>query len=248
MSVKRTKPYLLHIILISLAVSPAFALGEGNRNLLLIGVMVLSPIIILYFKSFYRINLWLVFFIASIIIFPLIHQPQSMRWSTVLYSAMFCLTFIAYKELLNRNHFTVHNYLILLKNLILAYFVVLLIQQFCKLTGLPIFNISNYDIKSPWKFNSLAAEPSHSARIVSLLMYCYITVKELVFQSKYNIKRDIKNDVWVWIAFIWTMITMGSGTAFLFLVIVLFKFVRLKNLIPLFFVAVSILVVVNYLK
>jgi hypothetical protein len=107
---KRIRPYLLILILTALAVSPAFALGEGNRNLLLIGVMGLSPIIILYFGRFDRINPWLAFFMVSIIIFPLIYQPQSMRWSTVLYAIMFCLTFIAYKELLYHSKFTVIHY------------------------------------------------------------------------------------------------------------------------------------------
>jgi len=246
--IKRTKPYLIILILIALAVSPAFALGEGNRNLLLIGVMGLSPIIILYFGRFDRINPWLVLFLVSIVIFPLIHQPQSMRWSTILYSVMFCLTFMAYNELLNRSYFTPHNYLKLLKYLVLAYFVVLLIQQFCVLTGLPIFNLSNYNIKEPWKLNSLAAEPSHSARIVPLIMYCYITVKELVFQSKYNFKVDVKKDIWLWIAFIWTMVTMGSGTAFLFLTIVLLKFIRFKNLIYVFILVGTIFILVNYFE
>ena len=248
MYIKRTKPYLLVIILISLSVSPAFALGEGNRNLLLIAVMVLSPIIILYFGKFDRINPWLILFLVSIIIFPLIHQPQSMRWSTVLYSVMFCLTFMAYNELLNRSYFTPHNYLKLLKNLILAYFVVLLIQQFCVLAGLPIFNLSNYDTNNPWKLNSLSAEPSHSARIVALLMYCYINIKEVVTHHKYNFKVEIKKDKWVWIAFIWTMVTMGSGTAFLFLIIVFLKFIRLRNLVSIFIFALTILILVNYFE
>mgnify|MGYP006074172237 CR=1 FL=1 len=248
MLLKRTKPYLIILILMALAVSPAFALGEGNRNLLLIGAMGLMPIIILYFGRFDRINPWLGVFMLSVIIIPLIHQPQSMRWSTVLYSVMFCLTFMAYQELLHRSYFTPKHYLKLLKYLILAYFVVLVIQQFCVLTGLPVFNLSNYNPTEPWKLNALAAEPSHSARIVGLLMYCYITIKELVINRKYNFKIDIKKDKWVWIAFIWTMVTMVSGTAFLFIVIVLLKFIRFKNLIPVFILAGTIFILVNYFE
>ena len=34
---------IINIMITLVAVSPAFALGEGNRNLLLIGAMCLSP-------------------------------------------------------------------------------------------------------------------------------------------------------------------------------------------------------------
>lgn len=242
---RKTKSFFLKLILIALAISPAFALGEGNRNLLLIGIMALSPILILNYGRLDRKNIWLILFMGSIIVFPLVHQPQSMRWSTVLYSVMFCLTFLAYQGLLHRSYFTPKKYLQLLKFLILAYFIVLVIQQLCVIAGLPIFNVSNYNPSDPWKLNALAAEPSHSARIVALLMYCYIIIKELVINRKYNFREDIKKDKWVWLAFIWTMVTMGSGTAFLFLAIVLLKFIRFKNLIPVFVLTAGILVLVS---
>lgn len=226
-------PFFLVIIIISLAVSPAFALGEGNRNLLLIGVMGVCPFLILKYKKFYWSEVWLLLFMASIILLPLLNQPASMRWSTVMYSFMFGIAFIAYARLLHRNKFNIQSYQKLLKYLIYAYFVVLLIQQFCVLTGLPIFNLSNYNPIEPWKLNSLSAEPSHSARIVAFLMYCYITVKEKIIKKGYNFRLDFKDDKWVWLSFLWTMLTMGSGTAFVFIPIVLLKFIRFKTLIPL---------------
>lgn len=245
---KRIQPYLLTLILVAFAVSPSFALGDGNRNLLLIGVMGLSPLIILYFGRFDRINPLLIFFMLSIIIIPILHQPESMRWSTVLYSAMFCLTFITYNELLHQSYFRCNNYISIIKYLIYAYGIVLLIQQFCVLTGLPIFNASTYDPKEPWKLNSLAAEPSHSARIVALLMFCYISIKEIILQRSYDFKLDVKDDRWVWIAFAWTMITMGSATAVVFVLIVLLKFIRIQNMMPIFVLGVALIIAVNFLN
>lgn len=236
---------IIIIIIIALAVSPAFALGAGNRNLLLIGVMGISPFIVLAYHRFIRTEIWLVLFMLSIVLVPLVYQPQSMRWSTVMYSFMFGFTFMAYVSLLYQKTFTVAMYLKILKYLIYAYFIVLLIQQFCVLTGLPIFNLSNYDPMEPWKLNSLAAEPSHSARIVALLMFCYITVKEFILKRKYNFRLDIKDDKWVWIAFLWTMVTMGSGTAFLFIAIVLMKFMRVKNIIALSVIVAIIVYIVD---
>ena len=221
----------LPIIIIAMATAPAFALGEGNRNLFLIGVMAISPLIVLKLGKFYWSDIWLILFMFSIVTIPPVVHPESMRWSTVMYSLMFAFTYLAYKQLLYLKTFTAKNYMMLLKYLIYAYFAVLLIQQFCVLTGLPIFNLSNYDPATPWKLNSLAAEPSHSARIVALLMYCYITMKELITNKKYNFRLNFKEDRWVWIAFLWTMLTMGSGTAFLFIFIIFSKFISIQNLL-----------------
>lgn len=238
MKVTKKHNTFLVLIIVGMAISPAFALGEGNRNLFLIGVMSISPIIILRFFEFDKLDFLLLLFLTTIAIFPSLSHPDTMRWSTVLYSIMFGLSFIAFKLLLQQKYLSIIRYINILRYLIYAYFIVLLIQQFCVLTGLPIFNLSNYDLNEPWKLNSLSAEPSHSARIMALLMYCYITIKELVTNIKYNFKFDLKKDKWIWIAFIWTMVTMGSATAILFIIIILLKFLRFKKIIPFIITAI----------
>jgi len=246
--IKNLSSFLITMIIISLAISPSFALGEGNRNLLLIGIMSFTPIIIISYFKFYKNDTFLFFFLLSIILFPSLNHPESMRWSTVMYSIMFGLTFIAYKALLYQEKFTIKMYQKLLKNLIYAYFMVLIIQQFCVLTGLPIFNLSNYDPSEPWKLNSLSAEPSHSARIVALLMYSYITIQELITKQVYNFKLNLKKDKWIWFSFFWTMLTMGSATAFLFIAIVFSKFIKYKNLIILIFISILMFFIIDLFK
>ena len=244
---QKTSLYFLVLIIMSLAIAPAFALGEGNRNLLLIGVMGLSPILIIVFNRYHRTDIWLLVFMASIILIPLIHQPQRMRWSTIIYSCMFALTFMAYSRLFFKSKLSILTYVKILKFLIFAYCITLIIQQICVLLGLPIFNISNYDVSTPWKLNSLSAEPSHSARIVALLMYSYIVIKELIINRTYSLKKDFKHDKWVWLAFLWIMITMGSGTAFLFLPLVLLKFLKAKNILPLAIISVAVFALMTIL-
>jgi len=246
-NIRLTSTFFLILIIVSLAIAPAFALGEGNRNLLLIGVMLLSPIVLLKSQFLFRLDLLLLLFLLSIVFAPMLNHPESFRWSTVLYSTMFGLTFLAYEQLLYRNAFSLENYEKLLRYLIYAYFIVLVIQQISVMTGLPIFNISNYDPTEPWKLNSLSAEPSHSARIVALLMYCYITIKELVVDRKYSFNLDFKNDKWIWIAFLWTMTTMGSGTAFVFIAIILLKFMKPKSVFPLLVLVAIIFFIINLL-
>lgn len=247
MLIKRFNSFPILLVILSMAISPAFALGSGNRNLLLIGIMFISPLVIFQFPYFYRKDFWLLSFILSIILFPLIGHPESMRWSTVFYSIMFCLTFMAYFRLLINGRFSINKYFNLIKYLIYAYFVVLLIQQFCILSGLPVINLSNYNPGEPWKLNSLAAEPSHSARIVGLLMYCFITIKEIILRKGYLFIENIREDKWVWIAFIWTMVTMGSGTAFLFIPIILLKFIKFRNIVPIMILIVGIIIIVERL-
>lgn len=222
---------LIFLFIILLAVSPAFALGDRNMNMLLFGAMGVSPLIFLWQPIFVcKIDIPLVFLCLSMICFPVLFHPETVRWSTMLYSCMFCIYFMAFVRLLHTSHFINEDFLYLLKGLLYAYCIVLMIQQFCVLTGLPIFNVSNYSPLEPWKLNSLAAEPSHSARIISILMLFYIQTKERILGESYVWRKHFKDDRMVWFAFLWSVLTMGSATVFIFLLIIVLKlFPRLKN-------------------
>ena len=241
--------FWLSLLIISFATSPAFALDSSNMNLLLIGVMLISPIILfISIRSISIEDILLILFMLSIIFSSLINHPETMRWSTVIYSCMFIISFITYKHLLYKDIFRIENFEKLIRYLIYAYTLVLIIQQICVLLGLPIFNLSNYSPAEPWKLNSLTSEPSHSARIVGLLMYCYIVIKEIMLNRKYNLKNDLKVDKWIWFSFFWTMITMGSGTAFLFIFLVLSVFLSFRNLIILLLVFIILIGAITFFE
>jgi hypothetical protein len=180
----------------------------------------------------------------SIIFSPLINHPETMRWSTVIYSCMFIISFITYKHLLYKDIFGIEDFEKLIRYLIYAYTLVLIIQQICVLLGLPIFNLSNYNPAEPWKLNSLTSEPSHSARIMGLLMFSFVLIKQIILDRKYSFSIDFKSDRIVWLAFFWTMLTMNSGTAFLFLLIIFSMFLSIRNLLGLIisFILVSFIV------
>jgi hypothetical protein len=235
------KRFLIYLIIVSLSTSPSFALGDGNRNLFLISVMGLSPIIIISSKKFYTLDFWIIITSISLLVGSLFIFDKSIRWSTVFYSWMFFLTFGAYFRLLNLNFFTVFQFYRLLRSLIMAYFLTLIIQQFCVLLETPIFNISNYNYSEPWKLNSLSAEPSHSGRIVGLLFYCLLCVKEIFHRRKYDFKLDFKNDWPLWLAFLWPMLTMGSSTAYIFVTIIYFKLVGFRKIVITFLISMVII-------
>ena len=63
-----------------LFISPAFALGDGARNLLLIIAMGISPILFLFYPIIkIKTDLPLIIFILMSIFFPLLNHPESMR-------------------------------------------------------------------------------------------------------------------------------------------------------------------------
>lgn len=221
----------INIMITLIAVSPAFALGEGNRNLLLIGAMCLSPYYFLRYPIIIpKVDIPLVLLCYMMTGFPLVFHPDTMRWSTVLYSCMFCIYFMAFARVFLAKEYNLSDFSRLLKGLIYAYCIVLIIQQICVLFGWPIFNVSNYSPKEPWKLNSLMSEPSHSARIVPVLMYIFICCEKGI-KGTWSIKQSISEERWVWIAFLWSVLTMGSSTAFIFLFIIIAKSISTKKIL-----------------
>lgn len=233
----------IKLLLITISISISYFLGYNNINLLLIGVMSISPVVILKHPYIHKIDLWVVFIILSIVIMLLIFNSKTIRWSTIIYSSMFCLTFMAYIRLLRHSTFTVEDYAKILRLLIYAYGIVLIIQQICVLVDIPIFNASNYRLYNKWKLNSLSPEPSHSAVYIGVLMYCYITTKEKITGVNYTLNKEYKLDKKLWLCFFWSMITMNSGTAILYVLIILAKLFNKKQLLLLtsiFILAISL--------
>tara|TARA_Y100000385_G_C13076766_1_gene631802 strand:+ start:208 stop:1419 length:1212 start_codon:yes stop_codon:yes gene_type:complete len=227
--------FLVGLIILSFSVSFSYFLGEGQRNILLICLMSFSPIIVMTTKEINKLDILLILFILMIIFFPFVIHPEKMRWSTVLYTVMFCISFIAYTKTLSRSSLSISRYQLIIKYLIYAYTTVLIIQQICVVTEIPIFNVSNYNSSFPWKLNSLTTEPSHSAVYITVLMYSFIITRESQLKQNYNIKKHFSHDRLIWSSYLWTILTMTSGTAYVYLFILLMKLINKKNTINLIF-------------
>jgi hypothetical protein len=214
------------LCLIFLSTAPAILLGEGDRNLGLIVLMLVSPLFM--FIYFVRSNvsfesLLLMGFVFSIIFFQL-QFNINIRWSTIFYTLMFSMLFICYDRWLSSGYLSIITFSNLIYFLIIAYTAVLLIQQFCVIFGFPIFNLSNYDPNTPWKLNALSPEPSHSARIVGLLMVTYVIVTRLVIKIGKEVRISHHKLALVWCSFFWTMITMVSATSVIMIVLVVLAY------------------------
>ena len=228
-----------------LMTSLAFALGEDRRNYILIAAMGISPLIIVLTPLITRNDAYIYIIIMLSIFCPLLNHPATMRWSTVLYGCMFYIYLIALCHLFMLSNISQSDIMKLLKCLLFAYAIVLIIQQLCVLLGLPIFNVSNYNIKEPWKLNSLMSEPEHSGRMVGLLMYSYLTIKSIKSGDE-SLVESWKSEKLLWCAFIWCMLTSLSAGAYLFLFIVLTRFMTSKNFLQMAFSLSAVFLAANF--
>ena len=240
---------IVKILLILISVSPAFALGEGNRNLLLIATMCFSPLFLLYrYKVISKIDAPLLLLCFCLVLFPLAAHPETMRWSTVLYSCLFCLFFMTYAHVLLNSRLPVIEYVDLLKGLLFAFCIVLVLQQICVFLQLPVINLSNYDPETPWKLNSLSSEPSHSARFVAILMYSFLWMQDLIYSKRAGFWESFKNNKKVWFAFFWVMLTSVSGTAIILLVVIFLRYINKQHIIRVVFIVIMALFVLKYVE
>lgn len=166
--------------------------------------------------------------------FPALLQGD-MRFSTLGYLGMFILAFIVYYTAIYQGVFTLPAFKKILYVLILAYAVFLVLQQLFTLIGIGHFLVINLasDYQGIEKFRSLSLEPSHSAVILSFAYLCYLRCCELELERKATIRELFSDDNrWLSIGFLWTMLTMGSGTAYLALMAFALYFVNPRNMIP----------------
>jgi len=207
----------------------------GGTTIIKLALLGLSPFFIL-FKAPYvnKAFILCVIFIFSCFIIAYLHG--NMRISTIGFSAMYVTNYIIIYNLIHSHSITTKEFILFVRFMIIIYGIVLLLQQICLLIGLhnvyPI-NLSNQFYISLFKLPSLSLEPSHSARILTALVLVYLRCLEL---TNNGVKPTIANlfnkkNRLVMILFLWSMLTMGSGTAFIGLGLLCFYFIQKRTLI-----------------
>lgn len=229
---KKNKQKFIWILLFLMSTAFSFALDKRLMNFLLISFMAIVPFLIIFqFSPTIKKDKIIIFIFFIVLFISSLINFNSFRISTLLYTLMFLLTFVYYLKLIYNTPITIDLYIKIIKFIIGAYFVVLLIQQISVFFNFKfILNFNAGTIKE-YKLNSLAPEPSHSARFVMVLMYSYIIIKELLIKRKYNLLFDLKSDLFIWIAFLYTMLTMGSSFAIVLLLVFLLKFIEIKKIL-----------------
>lgn len=214
-----------------------------------VAVMAIAPLI--FIAKTPQINkaviwgfaLWLCCFFCAYFAGPI-------RWSTLGYYGMFIMTFICFYSLLYTAEVSIEWFANLLKSLIIVFGVVLILQQISVLIGLrnnPLINLypSLQHYISITKLPILTQEPSSSARMLAVFMLGYLECYKLMnggVKATFSELFDRDNRL-MSILFLWAMLTMGSGTAFIALGLLALYFIKIKNAlytIPVLIIVISI--------
>ncbi len=229
-----------------------FDFFEGSEvSLFKVGIMLLTPLVFFIKVPFLSKGFfWGILYISSISIVAFLHSY--IRFSTIGFLAMYIFTSIVFYNLVYANAFTLEYFIKLLKYIIFAYTICLICQQMFILIGIkfmPLINLNHQHFLSIDKLPSLSVEPSHTARILTAVMFGYLKCSEYKQGTSIKIRQLFSTDhKWVTIAFFWTMLTMGSGTAFVGIGILSLYFINWKNaiyIVPLFLTLFTILIQVE---
>lgn len=177
------------------------------------------------------------------------------RWSTLIYLGMFIMTFICFYSLLRTGKVSLEWFLNLLKALIITYGIILILQQISVLLGLrnnPLINLyTNYHhFIALNKLPILNLEPSHAARMLAVFMLGFLECFKLGNNGNKITLIDLfsKEHRLMTILFLWSMLTMGSGTAFIALGLLSIYFITLKNAIYAIPIIIFIVSIGEYLN
>lgn len=162
-----------------------------------------------------------------------IYHPESFRWSTLIFSAMLVYTYVAFYNLVTiEKVFTIDHFIKICKWIMMAYFVVCIIHQVLIIIGvgsLPIIN--HIRLGRGIGCYSLALEPSTFGRFMLVFYYAYIKCCEYKRdEGPFTLTELFSGEhKWITVRFLWMMLTMGSGTAFVCLILFSLYFVRWHN-------------------
>lgn len=225
--------------------------GYGVSDLK-VALMAFAPVLLLFKVPYMtKATVWCSVYMAVVLFCA--YMQDYVRFSTIGYLGMFLITYIVYYNLLyEKQAFSLLYFIRLLRFLILAFFICLVLQQVCILLGItymPIINFDNQVYLAIDKLPSLMIEPSHTARVLGCLYLAYLQCCEIVEREKLSLKRIFeKPHRWITIGFLYTMTTMGSGTAFIVLMILAMYFIKVKTLwyvVPIFVVLYFTLPLMN---
>lgn len=176
-------------------------------------------------------------------------HPESWRWSTLLLSTAMVYTYVGFYNLVTIERvFTIDHFIKICKWIMMAYFVICIIQQIFIIAGINYFPPINLCkiLDRGIGCNSLAREPSTFARFMLVFYYAYVKCCEYKRgEGPFTLKELFSGEhKWVTIRFLWMMLTMGSGTAFVCLILLSGYFVRRHNwyyVIPIMVISYSLI-------
>ncbi|KAA6303771.1 MAG: hypothetical protein EZS26_000322 [Candidatus Ordinivivax streblomastigis] len=218
-----------YIVLMSIAIVPIEGYGVSNLK---VAALTIAPLI-LFFRTprLSKVILLTILYYLLVFFSAYLVNHDSFRASTIIYLGMFLLMFVMYYNLIYFEHaFSIIYFLKLIKFVIYAFTICLILQQIAVLLGAKyvlgnFLNIALFE-DNPFRLNSLAIEPSHSARVMGAWFLALLKINEYKVGRKLSLKEIYKGNKWIILGFLYSMITMGSGTAFVVLAILSLYFIH----------------------
>ena len=242
----KLKQYIAIAYLILMSTQYILIEGLGVSNLKF-AAMCFAPIIWVsnfkvFSKAFVAGGIFIIF-----ILFSTLYNFGNFRLSTVVYKISFVMMFVAYYDLVYHNNiFSIDEFINLIKKFIIIFFGFLILQQIVILAGfqsLPIINYVSFVDRGVGS-NSLTLEPSHTARLLTVFMLALLRMYEIKRKhSVLLVSEFFRENKYVVLAFLWMMISMGSGTAFAGLAILLLYFMKIQ-----YSIVISSIFIIFYLS
>lgn len=177
---------------------------------------------------------------------------EDFRSSTIYYSILFFLTFSLYYNLVfHERVYKIDDFIGIVKKVIYAYSICLILQQLFFIIGLnyfPPINLMGLDYYEVFRLNSLAIEPSHAARLLTVYFYALLKLSEYKNDGYPLTTIELWNEhKWTIIAFLYTMICIGSGTAFVALAILSLYFLKKEYVLVVLIASFAFYMAVPYI-
>lgn len=197
-------------------------------------LMASSVIVLLFytFKTSKALILGVVYLIFQFVIMNF--HPEGVTWNSYIFSALIVLTYVCFYNLLYiEKVFTIEHFIRICKWFMMLYFIVCIIQQVLTVAGIgyfPLFNMMK-NLDRGLGCQSLSMEPSTFGRFMLVFYYAYVKCCEYKRdEGAFTLNELFSGEhKWITIRFLWMMLTMGSGTAFVCLILFALYFVRKDN-------------------
>lgn len=203
---------------------------RAGVSLFKVAVSTLTPFIFILCKpAISKCNILATVYFIYIFITAYFH-PTNFRLSTLLYLLSFLMSYCTFYHLVYVNRaLCINHFINFVKYAIIVSTIILLLQQIFIIVGIkqvPILNLTQI-LDRGIGANSLYGEPSVFARVMGVLYYAYLKCNEHLSGNKQTIATIISSEHrWVTITFLWSMLTMGSGTAFICLAVLSLYFMK----------------------
>ena len=195
-----------------------------------VAMMAITPFVLAPYLKITKAFVCALLYIVWIFMTAYVLHPWNFRYSTIIYLYMFVITYVVfYNFVWVQKVFTLDYFIKLVRNLIYFLTIVLIIQQIFIIFGIlyfPLINLCQI-LNRGIGANSLTYEPSTFARVMGVLFYAYLKCNEYQIGNKLTIITLFSSKhKWVTMGFLWSMLTMGSGTAFICLGVLSLYFMK----------------------